>query len=387
MRKSVASRGEELGATAGSTRALSATRVGSGFWLDEQPQIEVTAKRRATLGDGFIANDVSGLHSRRSTYERRDRRWVIALGLALTFGCKSSDTPDASEPEREVVSAPIVPRLAEIRVNELTPAPLRDDALSADLARLTEEAFYASFTRAEGDATACRAHVTIGYAQVVNGRPVPSADDGEAHALFEGEVFCPDPSGRPREGFRLELNAERPFGKTHGTTGPDQVRAVTRDLVREGADALFGQVRIRAADDDAIRDALRTSDHPGILAEAASEAGERRLTDTGDALIKLTTHTNRRVAARAGAAIGLLKLDTPDAIKALVALTEGPDTEKHLVAIHALGDIGTTEAKRYLEVIALGHPNPLIRQLARERLGRPGAEPEPAPEPVPDPIP
>lgn len=274
-------------------------------------------------------------------------------------------------------------------MTELTPEPLRDAALSGELTRMTEAALYESFTRAPDEASACRAHVTIGYAQVVNGRPVPRTEEGEAHALFEGEVFCPDPNtGRPTEGFRLELNLERPFGGAHGSTGPERVREVVTEILRDGADALFGQVQIRGADDQALRTALASSTNPGVLAEAASEAGERKLVDVGETLVQLTSHKNRRVATRAGAAIGLLKHGTPTAIKALVALTEGPDTEKHLVAIHALGDIGTDEAQRYLEVIALGHPNPLIRQLARERLGRPiEASPEPVPEPVPDPVP
>ena len=308
------------------------------------------------------------------------------------LGCSKSDSPGPTGPTDPTdptgpkgdTATPRTPTLAEVRVTELTPPPLRDSALSAELAKLAEDALFTSFHKDLKDPAACRAQVTIGYALVVNGRPVPSAEEGEAHALFEGEVFCPDASGRPTEGFRLELATERPFGGSHGSTGPARVREVVTEVLREGADALFGQVQIRPASDDQIRTALRSSQHAGILAEAASEAGERRLADMGEALVQLTRHANRRVAARAGAALGLLKLDTPETIKALVALTEGPDTEKHLVAIHALGDIGSPDAKRYLDVIAIGHPNPLIRQLARERLGRPR---ELAPEPVPEPAP
>lgn len=388
MRKSVASRGE-LGATS-ATRTLSAVRVGSGVWLEEQAK-EVT-DTRATSAERFIADDVSGASPTRSMRERGDRRsarWVTSLALTLVLGvaCSKSDTSDTTDPSADV-SSERTPTLAEVRVTELTPRPLRDQTLSPELQALAEAAFFTSFHKDLKDPTACRAQVTIGYAMVVNGRPVPAAEEGEAHALFEGEVFCPDTSGRPTEGFRLELATERPFGPSHGITGPARVREVVTEILREGSDALFGQVQIRAASDDQIRTALRSSQHPGILAEAASEAGERRLVDTGDALVALTRHANRRVAARAGAALGLLKLDTPETIKALVALTEGPDTEKHLVAIHALGDIGSADAKRYLEVIAVGHPNPLIRQLARERLGRPREpSPDPVPEPVPDPTP
>jgi len=283
----------------------------------------------------------------------------------------------------------LTPRLAELRIEDATPDEIKPIGLDADVLALAETAFYTSFERAPEDPTACRASVAIGYALVQNNRPVTTAEVGEAHAFFEGEVFCPDPdTRRPVEGFRLRLDLDRPFGPAHGVTGLVRLREVVGELTRDGADALFGQVRVRYLDDAAIRSALATSTHAGILAEAASEAGERRLVESIPDLVRLTAHDNRRVAIRAGAALGLLRRDDPEAIKALVRLTEGPDTEKHLVAVHALADIGTADTRRYLEVIAVGHPNPTIRQLARERLGM--TDPivdEPKPEPVPDPIP
>ncbi|HRE90881.1 MAG TPA: hypothetical protein PK095_17290, partial [Myxococcota bacterium] len=200
------------------------------------------------------------------------------------LGCSKSNPSGATDPSDPKADAAKhrTPTLAEVRVTELTPPELRDAALSAELPKLAEAALFTSFHKDLKDAAACRAQVTVGYAMVVNGRPVPSAEEGEAHALFEGEVFCPDASGRPTEGVRLELATERPFGASHGSTGPARVREVVTEVLREGSDALFGQVQIRAASDDEIRAALRTSQHAGILAEAASEAGERRLADTGE---------------------------------------------------------------------------------------------------------
>lgn len=353
----------------------------------------------------FIAADVIGRHSPRSTTSPLVPRAfpqvapAICAALVLALGsaaCSrepgqapsadptpaSTDTPTAEPPR----SSPILrPRLAELRVDNLTPPPLRVPGLAESLDALSADAFFKSFERApDDDPTACRASVAIGYALIQNRQPVLSADAGEAYASFEGEVFCPDPAGsRSIEGFRFTHSADRPFGGAHAIAGPARLAEVLREVVSDGADALFGQVRMRHADDASVLDALANSDHPGLLAEACSEAGERRLEAAVDHLVRLTAHGQRRVAVRAGAALGLLKVSSAAVVRALVQLTEGPDAEKHLVAVHALADIDTAETRRYLETIALGHPTPAIRQLARERLGRRGEEPAPEPEPVP----
>jgi len=402
MRNNVASPIPAFGAAAGSTRVLSAARVVSGVGLGEEHPPNATSETIETIEtietrgnqmERFIATDVSGRSSIRSTH--RSSRSLILSVVVLAACSKTapndSDATATTEDTAGLNTRPpiLVPRLAELQVEDATPEDIRPFGFDTDLRALAETAFYTSFERAPDDPSACRASVAIGYALVLNNRPVTSAEVGEAHAFFEGEVFCPDPdTKRPVEGFRLRLDLDRPFGAAHGITGPVRLRDVVGELTRDGADALFGQVRVRYFDDAAIRAALATSDHPGILAEAASEAGERRLADASLDLARLTAHANRRVAIRAGAALGLLRRDDPETIKALVRLTEGPDTEKHLVAVHALADIGTAETRRYLEVIAVGHPNPTIRQLARERLGMKGSVvEEPAPEPVPDPIP
>jgi HEAT repeat protein len=157
--------------------------------------------------------------------------------------------------------------------------------------------------------------------------------------------------------------------------------------VDDGAAALFGQLRMRHASDAQLRQALASSEHPGLLSEAASEAGERHLSDTVPDLVRLTANANARVATRAGAALGQIKSATPEVIRALVKMTEGADSEKHLVAIHALADLATPEAKRYLESLAVGHPSPLLREIARGRLRELGTELPPEPEPLPDPGP
>ena len=86
--------------------------------------------------------------------------------------------------------------------------------------------------------------------------------------------------------------------------------------------------------------------------------------------MKLTADGRDLVAIRAGAALGLLRSRDEDVIRALAHMTNGPNEEKHLVAINALGDIGGDSAVRYLRSIAEGHPNPALRDIARRAVAR-----------------
>ena len=47
-------------------------------------------------------------------------------------------------------------------------------------------------------------------------------------------------------------------------------------------------------------------------------------------------------------------------------MTEGPDEERHLIAVHAMGDIGGERAARYLDALAVGH---LAQRLSGEGRG------------------
>lgn len=304
----------------------------------------------------------------------------------------TSPVETAAEPLRPPRAAPIDARLGELRIEDVTPPEVRVAAVASTLRQVVESAFYADFERAPAG-QGCRAVVNVGYALLVNRQPVLSAEAGEARALFEGELYCPTGSGGAAavEGFRLKLDLHRDFGGLAGGTSSSRLDEVLRSVVADGAKGLFGQVKMRHADDAELLAVLHDSDHPGLLSEAASEAGERHLVGATSDLARLAGHTNARVATRAGAALGLIKIATPEVLRALVRMTEGPDAEKHLVAIHALADLGTPEARRYLESLAVGHPSPAIRDIARERLRGLGTvlpeAPAERPEPVPDPVP
>lgn len=317
--------------------------------------------------------------------------WALATSMFHVSACGRSGEPVADAAATAPTASHAAPaegadptpppRLGELRVRDITPAELRPSAIPPLLDGIVKQAMEKNFTRVpEEDPGACRAAITVGYALLVNRQPVLEADAGEARAMVEGELFCPVPNahaGRASEAdidaFRLELDVTRHFGGTAGGTGIERLTEALRQVVADGADGLFGQARMRRASDAELASTLAGSDHPGLLAEAASESGERRLTGVVPDLVRLTGHPNARVATRAGAALGLLKVATPEVIRALVRMTDGAEPERHLVAIHALGDLGTPEARRYLESLAVGHPSPALREIARERLRELGA--------------
>ncbi len=322
----------------------------------------MTTTREAT----FIAANGTG----------RGSLWSTALTLCFALSCNRPTSTDASTtdltPLAEVTARiPITPRIGELAVADLTPETFRLSRLTGELDSLITSLTFATFERST-DPSACRAEFAITYLLTQNRRPTTDADAGLAIATFEGDLLCP--TATSREGFRTRLELERPFGGLTGLTGETRLEEVLREVLRDGIDTLYGQLSARGAPDSDILDHLAHADHPGLLGESASEAGERRLIAAIPDLVRLTAHDNRRVSMRAGAALGLLRVARPDIIEALVRMTEGSDKEKHLVAIHALADLGTPEARRYLESIAMSHPSPVIRQLARERLNDPPPE-------------
>lgn len=311
---------------------------------------------------------------------------MLLGSLVLAGACSRGDGGDAGTTTSAADGAgasgakSIEPlRLAELSIADLVPDDLRLPGLQPIAERAVQDAFIDpahTFARAEADdAGGCKAEVKIGYALMVNGRPVADADVGEARALVEAELYCPDPTGATEvEAFRVSLDDSRRFGGTNGGTSKGRLEEAVRQVAKDAAEALFGQAKTRHADDATLLKNLAASAdatgevHAGILSESASEAGERHLAAAVPDLVRLTAHANTRVSTRAGAALGQLKVSTPEVLQALVRMTEGPSELRHLIAIHALGDLKTPEARRYLDNIATGHPDAALRELARQRL-------------------
>ena len=300
---------------------------------------------------------------------------VAPLSLGVLTGCPSDRAAPAgpsSGPKMVVPEATTDgrPRLRTVLVSDLTPPDRRPVDLSLESDAVLRSALLSpgAFAPATADElSACAAEIDVMYAWVVNGEVVLKADEGVARVVVDGQMHCLPPagSGDTPESFRADFSDERPFRTDGPTTGEEALRELLGELGRRVAGALFGQVLMRHATETQVLAALARRDSVGLLMEAASEAGERRLRSAVPALIGLTVHSEPVVGLRAGASLGLVGDPRDEVIEALAAMTRGADTERHLVAVHALGDLGGERAARYLDTLAVGHPLPPVREAAR----------------------
>ena len=298
------------------------------------------------------------------------------------LGCGKAPSPVAPEapppPPPPAEAAASAPSLKTLIVADLTPPETRpvdlegeaDKALRAALIR--EGRFQSALS---DDALACAIEVKTFYGLMVNGELRPDGDQGEARLVMEAEAHCPTGtrSAGEVETYRVTVQDDRVFSNEVGgeaLDGPAALRALVVPLSERLSTTVYGQVTVRHAPDDAVIAALGGGQPVGVLMEAAAEAGERKLTDAVPRLVALTEHADEVVSLRAGAALGLVGADGDGVISALARMTEGPDRERHLIAVHAMGDIGGPRAARYLDTLAVGHPSPGIREAAREASRR-----------------
>jgi hypothetical protein len=283
------------------------------------------------------------------------------------------------------------PGLGQLLVADLTAPDARPVDLSLEADTQFRTALHAPghfAPAASDDEGACSAQFQLYYALLVNGEADPAATVGEARVGIEGTVQCPDPSSahHAMEAFRITEDVGRPFGAEHGGTGPHTLRALLAEVAPQLAARLLGQVLMRHAVDARVLEVLAHESRPGLLMEAASEAGERKLSAAVPDLVRLTGNEDNVTALRASAALGLIRDSRHEVLAALARMTEGSDTERHLTALNALGDIGGEEAARYLDALAVGHPLVPIRDAARlaaQRARKGRADSDSAPPPPP----
>jgi hypothetical protein len=265
---------------------------------------------------------------------------------------------EASSPPHEGTGSP--PNISEVRVTNHGGS----DTWRPDSRSLIEQALFDKhrFKRTE-EADQCKAEFNVYFAIVSNRKRVDFADFGTAQVGVEGMVHCRHE--KDIEAYRVELRKTHDF--THATAAQLQTLflGLLSRLATDAADQLFGQVAVRHTSDSQILKVLRTKKHTGMLMEAAIEAGERRLTEALPLLISLTTHTDPVIRLRAAAALGLLRVPTREVVRSLAKLTEGGQREQIIVAVGALSDIGSESALRYLENIAVSHPDEVVQGLAR----------------------
>jgi hypothetical protein len=309
-------------------------------------------------------------------------RTPLLACLFLTLGGCPADTATNPTPvtdsQVETTAAQPWPRLKAIIIADLTAPENRPVDLEAEEDKAVRGAltapgrFHSALSKDPG---ACAIEVRTFYGLLVNGELTANADQGKAKLVMEAEAHCPT-QGRSDgevESYRTTLFREAPFSNVDGdpsTDGVARLRALLVPLSEQVAATLYGQVTIRHADDATVIEALTAAQPGGVLMEAAAEAGERKLVGALSRLVALTRHEDDVVVLRSGAALGLIGVAQEDVISALAEMTEGPDHERHLIAVHAMGDIGGRRAARYLDALAIGHPRPALREAARQAAKR-----------------
>ena len=303
-------------------------------------------------------------------------RALVIMGLWGFSSCPGGSPEPVAAPEVALheesnfdgqVAAPLLGLLVIV---DLSP----EDSRPVDLSDAVESTFRKSLGTLMDpadpeDPKACKGEVQVDYGLFVNDQAIDtSAKSGNARMVVIGLLHCPR-QGRI-ESFKTEFSDQLYYGPGHRGDGASSLNELLARLSELTAEGLYGQLQMRHASDAAVSEALKSAQSVGLLMEAASEAGERKLLAASEDLARHTRNPSDAVALRAGAALGLLGDSRPVILRALAAMTVGPDFDKHIVAINALGDIGGFQARRYLETIAVGHPEEALRHLAREAVTR-----------------
>lgn len=133
------------------------------------------------------------------------------------------------------------------------------------------------------------------------------------------------------------------------------------------ADILF-QAELARTDATSLVRALQHERDAQRLAAAVDIAAVRRIRAAVPTLIKLLRHKNEIIADRAIGA--LVAIGDRRAVSALTRLTRFRNTEKMAKIIDGIGTLGGREAREYLELVASGHEDADIRNMAAEALAR-----------------
>lgn len=160
----------------------------------------------------------------------------------------------------------------------------------------------------------------------------------------------------------LQASVVHTLSRVDATALRKVVETVTRDIAFQAGLAVGAPektVRVLGTEKDAQR-----------LAAAVEIAAVRRLKAAVPALVKLLRHKEPAVADRTIGA--LVAIGDRRAVKPLTRLSRFSDTEKMAKIIDGIGSLGGKEARDWLELVASGHEDADIRNLAREALERMG---------------
>lgn len=137
------------------------------------------------------------------------------------------------------------------------------------------------------------------------------------------------------------------------------------DGIRDIVTGLEAEAAPRVSTDLGLLELL-DSDEVGELLPAIREVYRRRLTTAAPRLRALLNTEDPELIFSAATALG--RIGDADAVGPLIDLISRDHREMTSYVLPILGDIGTQEARIYLETVADAHDDPLVRSQAREVL-------------------
>jgi HEAT repeat protein len=148
---------------------------------------------------------------------------------------------------------------------------------------------------------------------------------------------------------------------------PDVAAALVECAIGRATTELSARNDLRRGDLPHLLAALDQPD-PALRQVALAAIAERHLRAATPRLLTLLQSSD--ATARDGAIGALVALREPRAVRPLTELAEFKDLDLMRRVIDAVGAIGGDEAHAYLELVATGHPTPIIRELAQQALDR-----------------
>jgi hypothetical protein len=150
-----------------------------------------------------------------------------------------------------------------------------------------------------------------------------------------------------------------------GNRPRDAWKRALADASQRAATGLAAALRAEAKTVDGLVADLSAKD-PRVREEAVRVLGERKSRQAVPALIDRLGKEDARVVLRIVAA--LAQIGDERAVPALIDLGHESDPATSLSLVRFIADIGGAEAEGYLLTLASGHPDPRVRDAAREAL-------------------
>ena len=195
--------------------------------------------------------------------------------------------------------------------------------------------------------------------------PVPHAPEGTAYVAIHVEAER-RVKGVAVEAYEEDERQELPYVASE-VRAEELFSATLAAVTAKARDRLEARIRAHHAPDDELVRMIGEA-APAARAQAAQEAGDRRLRVAVPALLAALESDDTSVVIKAAGALGTIRAE--DAVRPLARLTASNDPEVLRAVIYALGDIGDPVAKRYLQEMAESHIYSTVRTQAREVLER-----------------